>query len=97
MSKRPAEEENVCSFFLERKKRLCRMKTANGMNFCPHHSHLGSDLNERKGARVPCPLDSSHFCYESKLQKHLKKCNAREKEKPAYFVQNINAPDFNIS
>ncbi|XP_035223689.1 tRNA:m(4)X modification enzyme TRM13 homolog isoform X2 [Stegodyphus dumicola] len=97
MSKRSAEEENVCSFFLERKKRLCRMKTGNGMNFCPHHSHLGSDLNEKKGARVPCPLDSSHFCYESKLQKHLKKCNAREKEKPAYFVQNINAPDFNIS
>ncbi|XP_035801298.1 tRNA:m(4)X modification enzyme TRM13 homolog isoform X2 [Amphiprion ocellaris] len=28
---------------------------------------------------------------EDKLQKHLKKCNSREKPKPVYFVENINA------
>ncbi|GFX57902.1 tRNA:m(4)X modification enzyme TRM13 homolog [Trichonephila clavipes] len=89
MSKRTAEE-NVCSFFLERKKRHCRMKTGEGMSFCPHHSHLGSDFNLKKGSRVPCPYDSSHFCYESQLQKHLKKCNARKKEQPEYFIENIN-------
>ncbi|XP_055945257.1 tRNA:m(4)X modification enzyme TRM13 homolog [Argiope bruennichi] len=92
MSKRVAEEdaENVCSFFLERKKRHCRMKKAEGMSFCPHHSHLGTDLNPKKGSRIPCPYDSSHFCYESKLQKHLKKCNARQKQQPDYFIENVN-------
>ncbi|NXE89384.1 TRM13 enzyme, partial [Menura novaehollandiae] len=29
--------------------------------------------------------------YEDQLQKHLKKCNSREKPKPVYFVQDINA------
>ncbi|GIX84535.1 tRNA:m(4)X modification enzyme TRM13 homolog [Caerostris extrusa] len=97
MSKRSAEEENVCSFFLERKKRHCRMKKGEGMSFCPHHSHLGSDLNPQKGSRIPCPYDSSHFCYESKLQKHLKKCNARKKEEPEYFIENVNIDADNSS
>ncbi|KAG8186813.1 hypothetical protein JTE90_020491 [Oedothorax gibbosus] len=90
MNKRPAEDQNVCSFFLERKKRHCRMKTNEGMTFCPHHSHLGVDEDPKKGLRVPCPYDSSHFCYEAKLQKHLKKCNAREKDKPKYHVESVN-------
>ncbi|XP_042902977.1 tRNA:m(4)X modification enzyme TRM13 homolog isoform X2 [Parasteatoda tepidariorum] len=90
MSKRSAEEENVCSFFLSRKKKPCRMKTQDGMSFCPHHSHLDTEQDPVKGIRIPCPFDPSHFCYESKLQKHLKKCNAREKEKPEYYVENIN-------
>lgn len=89
MSKRTAEE-NVCSFFLERKKRHCRMKTEEGMSFCPHHSHLGSDFNPKKGTRIPCPYDSSHFCYKSQLLKHMSKCNARKKEQPEYFIENIN-------
>ncbi|KAH0618381.1 hypothetical protein JD844_017521 [Phrynosoma platyrhinos] len=29
--------------------------------------------------------------YEDQLQKHLKKCNSREKPKPVYFAQDINA------
>ncbi|XP_009068129.1 PREDICTED: tRNA:m(4)X modification enzyme TRM13 homolog, partial [Acanthisitta chloris] len=45
--------------------------------------------NGRK--RIPCPLDPKHTVYEDQLQKHLKKCNSREKPKPVYFVQDINA------
>ncbi|XP_064003432.1 tRNA:m(4)X modification enzyme TRM13 homolog isoform X2 [Pogoniulus pusillus] len=45
--------------------------------------------NDRK--RIPCPLDPKHTVYEDQLQKHLKKCNSREKPKPVYFVQDINA------
>ncbi|XP_010017143.1 PREDICTED: tRNA:m(4)X modification enzyme TRM13 homolog, partial [Nestor notabilis] len=41
--------------------------------------------------RIPCPLDPKHTVYEDQLQKHLKKCNSREKPKPVYFVQDINA------
>lgn len=36
------------------------------------------------------PLDFSTV-YEDQLQKHLTKCNSREKPKPVYFVQDINA------
>ncbi|KAF0305660.1 tRNA:m(4)X modification enzyme TRM13 [Amphibalanus amphitrite] len=32
-------------------------------------------------------------CYLKKLQKHLKVCNAREKERPPYYVRDINAGD----
>ncbi|KFO94716.1 tRNA:m(4)X modification enzyme TRM13, partial [Buceros rhinoceros silvestris] len=45
--------------------------------------------NDRR--RIPCPLDPKHTVYEDQLQKHLKKCNSREKPKPVYFVQDINA------
>ena len=34
-----------------------------------------------------------YFCstiYEEKLKKHLRKCNAREKDKPVYYNKNIN-------
>lgn len=44
MNKREAQEDDVCSFFLERKKRPCRMKKAEGKAYCPHHSHLGSEI-----------------------------------------------------
>ena len=37
------------------------------------------------------PLHST--CYQKKLQKHLKVCNAREKERPPYYVRDINAGD----
>lgn len=91
MNKRAAENGIFCSFFLERKKRPCRMKKAEGKTYCPHHSHLGSEIDEQKGHRIPCPYDSSHFCYKTRLQKHLRICNAREKDKPEYFVHDINA------
>ncbi|NWR91130.1 TRM13 enzyme, partial [Furnarius figulus] len=47
------------------------------------------EQSDRK--RIPCPLDPKHTVYEDQLQKHLKKCNSREKPKPVYFVQDINA------
>ncbi|XP_037682476.1 tRNA:m(4)X modification enzyme TRM13 homolog isoform X2 [Choloepus didactylus] len=45
--------------------------------------------NARK--RILCPLDPKHTVYEDQLAKHLKKCNAREKPKPDFFIQDINA------
>ncbi|XP_064371921.1 tRNA:m(4)X modification enzyme TRM13 homolog [Dromaius novaehollandiae] len=36
-------------------------------------------------------IQNSTTVYEDQLQKHLKKCNSREKPKPVYFVQDINA------
>ncbi|XP_077390292.1 RNA 3'-terminal phosphate cyclase isoform X3 [Festucalex cinctus] len=41
--------------------------------------------------RIVCPLDPKHTVSEDKLDKHLKKCNSRDKAKAAYFVENVNA------
>ncbi|XP_053893065.1 tRNA:m(4)X modification enzyme TRM13 homolog isoform X3 [Malaclemys terrapin pileata] len=77
-----------CGYFVERKKRFCKMIPAQGRRFCGEHGHQEEE-NDRK--RIPCPLDPKHTVYEDQLQKHFKKCNSREKPKPAYFVQDINA------
>uniref|UniRef100_A0A8B9IG30 tRNA:m(4)X modification enzyme TRM13 n=1 Tax=Anser cygnoides TaxID=8845 RepID=A0A8B9IG30_ANSCY len=77
-----------CAYFVARKKRFCRMVPALGKRFCGEHGHQEKE-NDRK--RIPCPLDPKHTVYEDQLQKHLKKCNSREKPKPVYFVQDINA------
>ncbi|NXI55970.1 TRM13 enzyme, partial [Chloroceryle aenea] len=77
-----------CAYFVERKKRFCKMIPAAGKRFCGEHGQQEKE-NDRK--RIPCPLDPKHTVYEDQLQKHLKKCNSREKPKPVYFVQDINA------
>ncbi|XP_015687084.1 tRNA:m(4)X modification enzyme TRM13 homolog [Protobothrops mucrosquamatus] len=50
-----------------------------------------ASASEHKRKRIPCPLDPKHTVYEDQLQKHLKKCNSREKPKPVYFIKDINA------
>ncbi|XP_058790637.1 tRNA:m(4)X modification enzyme TRM13 homolog [Phymastichus coffea] len=77
-----------CQFFLNRKNRFCRMTVKKDTRFCGEH--LSSlEFNQR---RIPCPLDSSHTCFQSKLQKHLKVCNAKNKQdmQPLYVVKGIN-------
>ncbi|XP_038000785.1 tRNA:m(4)X modification enzyme TRM13 homolog isoform X2 [Motacilla alba alba] len=83
-----APEPGRCAHFVLRKKRFCRMIPAPGKRFCGEHGHE-EEQNDRK--RIPCPLDPKHTVYEDQLEKHLKKCNSREKPKPVYFVQDINA------
>ncbi|KAG8132692.1 hypothetical protein E2320_010537 [Naja naja] len=77
-----------CAYFVERKKRFCKMVPAQGRHFCGEHS---AEEEEHKRKRIPCPLDPKHTVYEDQLQKHLKKCNSREKPKPVYFAKDINA------
>ncbi|XP_039204427.1 tRNA:m(4)X modification enzyme TRM13 homolog isoform X2 [Crotalus tigris] len=77
-----------CAYFVERKKRFCKMVPAQGRRFCGEHS---AEEEEHKRKRIPCPLDPKHTVYEDQLQKHLKKCNSREKPKPVYFIKDINA------
>lgn len=90
-------EKEVCAIFIPRKNRFCKMKPVTGFKYCPQHSHLCPEQNSKMGIRIPCPLDPSHTCYLSKLEKHKKKCNAREKDKPPYYKQNVNAGDISES
>ncbi|ERE92035.1 putative tRNA guanosine-2'-O-methyltransferase TRM13 like protein [Cricetulus griseus] len=65
------------------------MVAAAGKRFCGEHAGAAEGENARK--RILCPLDPKHTVYEDQLAKHLKKCNSREKPKPDFFIQDINA------
>lgn len=65
------------------------MVVAAGKRFCGEHAGAAEEENTRK--RILCPLDPKHTVYEDQLAKHLKKCNSREKPKPDFFIQDINA------
>ncbi|XP_011366718.1 tRNA:m(4)X modification enzyme TRM13 homolog isoform X2 [Pteropus vampyrus] len=81
--------EGRCGYYVEKKKRFCRMVVAAGKRFCGEHAGAAEEENTRK--RILCPLDPKHTVYEDQLAKHLKKCNSREKPKPDFFIQDINA------
>ncbi|XP_036971197.1 tRNA:m(4)X modification enzyme TRM13 homolog isoform X2 [Acanthopagrus latus] len=76
-----------CGFFLEKKKRFCKMIVSRGRRFCGEHA----TMEEGSSRRIVCPLDPKHTVSEDKLDKHLKKCNSREKPRPVYYVENINS------
>ncbi|KAK9679997.1 Methyltransferase TRM13 [Popillia japonica] len=64
-----------------------------GEEYCGEHmpscATNSPDLSD-KTLRVVCPLDRKHTCYAHKLAKHLKICNAREKESVPYIIKGIN-------
>uniref|UniRef100_A0A3P8XCV1 tRNA:m(4)X modification enzyme TRM13 n=1 Tax=Esox lucius TaxID=8010 RepID=A0A3P8XCV1_ESOLU len=78
-----------CSFYVEKKKRYCKMIVGSGKSYCGEHANAGEKESENK--RIPCPLDPKHTVFENLLAKHLKKCNSRVKPKPVFYVQDINA------
>ncbi|XP_043230106.1 tRNA:m(4)X modification enzyme TRM13 homolog isoform X2 [Amphibalanus amphitrite] len=87
-----------CKFVVPIKNRPCRMLALDGEVFCGEHIVLDTEYLSQKEVpedrlRIKCPLDPRHTCYLKKLQKHLKVCNAREKERPPYYVRDINAGD----
>lgn len=88
-------EGEHCQYFVERKKRYCRMTVKKNNRFCGEHQPNQSE-NLSKKRRIVCPLDSTHTCYENKLSKHLKVCNAKIKEEPAYIVKGINLGDVDL-
>lgn len=84
---------NRCEYFLEQKNRQCAMQRKKGHKFCSEHMvHDDSTTaSEVKGERVPCPLDPKHTVWLHDLEFHLKKCNAKPKEKhDPWYVKNFN-------
>ncbi|XP_026202065.1 tRNA:m(4)X modification enzyme TRM13 homolog [Anabas testudineus] len=80
-------EPGRCGFYVDKKKRFCKMVVGTGKRFCGEHGNM----EKGNSKRIVCPLDPKHTVSEDKLDKHLKKCNSREKPKPIYYVENINA------
>ncbi|XP_026673089.1 tRNA:m(4)X modification enzyme TRM13 homolog [Ceratina calcarata] len=89
-------EKDHCMYFLEKKKRYCRMTLKEGNRYCGEHqgsSFEPDHANETiANKRIKCPLDPSHTCYQSKLPKHLKICNAKRLSdaQPSFIVKGIN-------
>ena len=59
---------------------------------------MSEGVKKDRGKRIPCPLDPSHFIYETQLEKHLKRCpRAKQKEDEIsrqYYEENINKGGF---
>ncbi|KAM4021805.1 tRNA:m(4)X modification enzyme TRM13 homolog [Anomaloglossus baeobatrachus] len=82
-------EPGRCAHYVQRKKRYCKMIPGKGRKYCGEHAETGEEQNNR--IRILCPLDPKHTVYKDQLQKHLKKCNSREKPRPVFYVDNVNS------
>ena len=89
--------ENHCMYFVKRKKRYCRMTVKKGKQYCGEHQEsslktAGVEEDGVRDKRVRCPIDPTHTCYESRLPKHLKVCNAKRliDSQPSFIVKGIN-------
>nr|XP_029709587.1 tRNA:m(4)X modification enzyme TRM13 homolog [Aedes albopictus] len=85
-----------CRHFVQRKKRYCKMTVGRGKQYCGEHEvHAVTDTansgEDQSGGRIPCPLDPKHSISAAKLEKHLKICNAKPKDRPSYIEVGINA------
>ena len=69
-------QEQICQFFMENKKRNCKFPIIPNSKFCHYHS-LDQDF-------VICPLEGKHAVLRSRLESHLKVCPK------AKFVENIS-------
>lgn len=81
-----SDDFNRCTFICEKKKRKCKLLAKKGSIFCGEHS---TESNER----VICPLDPKHTVEIKNLEKHLKKCNSRERCLGSFDIKDINSFD----
>jgi len=88
----------------------CSTTNSNQPRYCGNHRHLmidnlssngakrqRTDEDKKKkdrGKRVPCPIDPSHFIYESSIAKHVLICPAvklqQEAKNQKYYSEGIN-------
>jgi len=92
-------EPGSCAFYVQRKKRFCKMSVKPGAQYCGEHSPIPAtehDLGNKpiSELRVPCPYDPKHTCFASKMEKHLKICNSKPPSLlPPYLVPGVNLGD----
>jgi len=94
-------EPGSCGFYVQRKKRYCKMNIKPGAQYCGEHhgSPLPSDEHDLGNKpiaelRVPCPYDPKHTCFALKMERHLKICNSKPPSVlPPHEVPGINMGD----
>lgn len=85
-----ADMSETCQFFVQRKKRFCKMLVKSGNKYCGQHQVERPEEDKTKHKRIPCPLDPKHSCFEHRLEKHLEVCNAKEVLSFDYVKKNVN-------
>lgn len=82
------EERKRCTFYMEKKKKICSQQPVKDRDFCV--SHGGAEGRER----IVCPIDSSHEIFKNHLEHHLLNCpRAMEMAalaKHAYYKKDAN-------
>jgi len=92
-------EPGACGFYVQRKKRFCRMIVKPGAQYCGEHQPLPVTEHELgmkpiSQLRVPCPYDPKHTCFATKMERHLKICNSKPLAVlPDYLVPGVNSGD----
>jgi len=92
-------EPGKCGFYVQRKKRFCRMVVKLGAQYCGEHTPLPITEHEIgdkpiSELRVLCPYDPKHTCFASRMEKHLKICNSKPPlSLPQHIVPGINGGD----
>ncbi|XP_057334873.1 tRNA:m(4)X modification enzyme TRM13 homolog [Microplitis mediator] len=86
-----------CKFFVQRKKRFCRMTVKKGHKYCGEHMEADVSV-QSPSKRIPCPLDSTHTCFESRLKQHLEVCNVKKliDARPECIIEGINRGEIGI-
>lgn len=80
----------TCQFWVTRKSRHCKFIAKEGSQYCAEHAQGEADGGD---LRIPCPFDLGHSVFKSKLEQHLRKCNARPlkpSDRP-FYREAINA------
>lgn len=79
-----------CAHYVARKKRQCKLTPLKESTYCAEHvvHHTSSTQSDQ----IPCPLDPAHFIKKTKLEAHLKVCNAKKYDHSSqpYYKENIN-------
>lgn len=84
-----------CQFFLPHKRRQCHMQRKSIEKFCSEHAQGSKTSNGRK--RIPCPLNPRHSVWEDQVNRHLKKCRAKEARENDIGSSYIwKSPDINL-
>jgi len=92
-------DPGACGFYVQRKKRFCRMIVKPGAQYCGEHQPLPVTEHELgmkpiSQLRVPCPYDPKHTCFATKMERHLKICNSKPLAVlPDYLVPGVNSGD----
>lgn len=93
--------DGVCSFFVVRKSRFCKMRTKENSKYCGEHQNHDPSMQMN---RILCPLDPKQYLQSDlkvihilhstvekhNLECHLLKCNKRKKPNALYFDLDLN-------
>lgn len=95
-----------CCYYLEHKKRLCKLERSPNSQYCGQHRPLTDAMPRRlqrvadkigvdQIERIPCPIDPGHTIYKHNLESHIAICNTRvleeELRSQGYYCQDCNS------